>query len=69
MTMIVCSRRRTGLSLNALKKFIEDTGAEMIPEPDDDVEITSCDPYDPEEWDRPRRIHPEVVVRVDGGYL
>ena len=55
--------------MNTLKKFIEDTGAVVIPEPDDDVEITSCDPYDPEEWERPRRVRPEKVVEVEGGYL
>ena len=56
--------------MNVLRKFIEDTGAVVIPEPDDDVEITSCDPYDPEEWERdyaPRR--PEIIVEVKGGYL
>jgi hypothetical protein len=45
-------------------------GAEVIPEPDYDDEVTSCDPYDPEEWERdyaPRR--PEIIVEVKGGYL
>jgi hypothetical protein len=56
--------------LNALKRFIEETRAEVIPEPDDDDDVTSCDPYDPEEWERgytPRR--PEATVAVDGRYL
>jgi len=53
----------------SVKWFIEEMGAEVITELDDD-DVISCDPYDPEEWERgypPRR--PEITVPVDGRYL
>jgi hypothetical protein len=51
--------------LNALKRFIVETGAETL---DDEGEFTSIDPYDPAERER-RRVPPEVTVEVDGRYL